>query len=320
MLAARIPFYPLQLGGKPSQPIDPLRLAFALRQKTDADLFFSPGFNAPAFAAIPYVLCLHDLCPLDNPESRSFAKVAYFQAVTKRACRLANCVLTVSEFSRTRILEWTGLPESRVVNVSNGVGAEFSPEGPRYSFPIPYLLCVSNRRPNKNEDRILQAFALAKGLDIPLLFTGFPTPHSLELAQKLGVAGRVHFLGRIGDSDLPALYRSAVALVFPSLYEGFGLPVVEAMASGIPVLTSSTTSLPEVSGDAALLVDPLSVEDIAGGIERIVQDSMLRVILRERGLERAKLFSWDASAQRVRAVLSQAAGGPLTGRFLCTPE
>lgn len=308
-LAARIPFLPLGLQGKPSQPQDPLRLALALRQRPDADLFFSPGFNAPLFGRTPYVLCVHDLCPLDNPESKSLAKSLYFQTVTRYLCHRARFVLTVSEFSRTRILDWSGLPESQVIAVPNGVDPEYQPEGPAFTHPAPYLLCVSNRRPNKNEFRTLEGFARAKGLDsLPILLTGSPTSEISAHIQKLGISERVHFIGRITDAELPALYRSALGVVFVSLYEGFGLPVVEAMASGTPVLTSSTTSLPEVSGDAALLVDPCSVSEIAHGIEQLLTDDSLRATLRKRGLERAKAFSWDTSASRVREVLHQAAG------------
>lgn len=306
-LAERIAFVPLDLPGKPSQPLAPLQLACALRKKTSPALFFSPGYTAPLFAKMPFVFCIHDLAQIESPEARTSTKALFHQLITKRACHNAHSVLTVSEFSRSRILHWSGLPEGRVVTVGNGVDAAYQPDGAPFAFPQPYLLCVSNRRPHKNEPRLLAAFAQARGLDgIPLLFTGDETPEIHRSIQDLGIANRVFFVGRIPESELPALYRSALALLFPSLYEGFGLPVVEAMASGTPVLTSNTTSLPEIGGNAVLTTDPYSIDGLAHELERIVTDSELRATLRTRGLERAKLFSWESTANRVKEVLAKA--------------
>jgi glycosyltransferase involved in cell wall biosynthesis len=127
------------------------------------------------------------------------------------------------------------------------------------------------------------------------------------------LAQRAHFAGHVAESLLPALYRGATALLFPSLYEGFGLPVVEAFACGLPVITSNTTSLPEVAGKAALLVDPLSVDDMAQAITRVVTDQILRATLRERGLVRAALFQWPLVVGRVQAVLRAVAAGQRVG-------
>ncbi|HOO40830.1 MAG TPA: glycosyltransferase family 1 protein, partial [Syntrophales bacterium] len=140
---------------------------------------------------------------------------------------------------------------------------------------------------------------------IRLIFTGNPNEKLMSLARNLDVEKRVEFMGRVPEGDLPGLYRGALALIFPSLYEGFGLPVVEAMACGTPVLTSNTTSLPEVAGDAALLVDPTSVEQIKGGIERLCSDPELRRMLSEKGLQRVKLFKWENVADKVKTVLQK---------------
>lgn len=307
-LAERIALQPLGMKGKPSHPFDPLRLASALFRRSEPGLFFSPGYNAPLFGKMPFVFCIHDLCPLDCPESFSRLRAAFFNTFTKPACHRASAVITVSDFSKQRIIRWSGLPPERIVVAGNAVDSSFSPGGERHSHHAPYLLAVSNRRPHKNDARLIAAFANARDIsDTHLLITGNPTRELNALVRRLRIETRVHFTGQVTDRQLAALYRGATGAVLPSLYEGFGIPVVEAMASGTPVLTSSTTSLPEVAGDAALLVDPTSIDEIAQGISRITNDSRLRQSLRNAGLIRAKRFSWDSIANRVQETLASSA-------------
>jgi glycosyltransferase involved in cell wall biosynthesis len=137
------------------------------------------------------------------------------------------------------------------------------------------------------------------------VFTGDPSPGMTKCIAEQQMKDRVHFAGVVPEPKLPGLYRGAVALVFPSLYEGFGLPVLEAMACGTPVVTANTTAIPEVAGDAALLVDPTSAEQIANSIEKIVNDNSLRLCLRNKGLARAAQFSWEQTKDRVKQVISQ---------------
>jgi glycosyltransferase involved in cell wall biosynthesis len=139
-----------------------------------------------------------------------------------------------------------------------------------------------------------------------LVFTGEPEPEIMKCIEQQRVKERVHFTGIVPEAKLPALYRGANALVFPSLYEGFGLPVLEAMACGTPIVTANTTAMPEVAGDAALLVDPRSVEQIAHAIEQVVNDNSLRLCLREKGVARAAQFSWDRTRERVNEALRSA--------------
>jgi glycosyltransferase involved in cell wall biosynthesis len=208
--------------------------------------------------------------------------------------------LTVSEFSRQRIIDWSGVDPSRVVNVGNGVDSAYSPNAVRYEPGYAYLLVVSNRKAHKNDVGVLNAFAIANlSASVHLIFTGAVTDELQRIARENAVEQRVHFLGRLPDADLPSIYAGALALVFPSFYEGFGLPVIEAMACGTPVITSNSTSLPEVAGDAALLVNPTSVSEISAAIKRVVADPDLRASLRRKGIERARHFNWDAVAQRV---------------------
>jgi glycosyltransferase involved in cell wall biosynthesis len=289
----------------PDSPLDPWRLTRALGKLTQNDLFFSPGYNPPLKCPAPFVFTVHDLNHLDRPENSSPLKRLYYVLVIKRACHLAARVFTVSEFSRKRIIEWSGVSPEKVVNVGCGVGPEYHPEVAPYELPFPYVLCVSNRRKHKNEFRQLEAFAKS-GLpdEIHFVLTGDATEELSDFVKRHQIAKRVHFLGLIPDAHLPSLYRSARALTFVSLYEGFGLPVLEAMACGTPVITSNTSALPELAGDAALLVDPTSVEQISEAMARVVTDTELRSQLRERGLRQAARFSWAATVERVRQLLS----------------
>lgn len=302
----------LPLTGNPWAPADPLRLWLALRRLPPGSAVLCPGYNAPLFTARPFIFTIHDLNHLDRPENSSRLKRLYYRLIIRRAAHQAFRILTVSEFSRQRIISWAGLAPERVVNVGNGVDAAYNPGGQAFTPGYPYLLCVGNRKPHKNEARVLAAFARADiSRQIRLLFTGDPSEELTGLARDLAVAERVVFLGRVPEAELPGLYRGALALLFPSLYEGFGLPVIEAMACGTPVLTADTTALPEVAGDAALLVDPRAVPQIASGIEQLCGDETIRTELRRKGLIQAAKFSWAGVAARVKSVLAefQAAGG-----------
>jgi glycosyltransferase involved in cell wall biosynthesis len=222
----------------------------------------------------------------------------------KRACHRAARILTVSEFTRGQIIKWSGVPAEKVVNVGCGVDSAYQPEGEVYGLPFPYLLCVSNRKRHKNEFRLVEAFAKA-GIDrqIHLVFTGKTTEDLARWIERQNVKSRVDFVGVVAESKMPSLYRGAKALVFPSLYEGFGLPVVEALACGIPVVTSNITAMPEVAGSAALLVDPISVEQIEMAVEKIVTDASVGEQFREKGVARAAQFSWESTRTRVHELL-----------------
>ena len=222
----------------------------------------------------------------------------------KRACRRAASILTVSEFTRNQIIDWSGVPAQKVLNVSCGVDSAYGPEGDSYAMPFPYLLCVSNRKRHKNEFRIVHAFAEASlDPEMHLVFTGNADTDLNAWIGRHQVDSRVNFAGIVPEAKMPSLYRGAKALIFPSLYEGFGLPVLEAMACGTPVVTANVTAMPEVAADAALLVDPTRVEQIVNAIEQIAGDDALRIRLQERGLKRAGDFSWTAKVDRVHKLL-----------------
>lgn len=297
---------PFQSGRAPFHALDPILLGAELWRKRPK-LFFSPGYNPPVGWPGPFVFTLHDLNHLCVPENSSVLKRAYYRYVIRPACHQARCVLTVSEYSKREIADWAHLNEDQIFNVGNGVGPAFVPTGERYDPGYPYLLYVGSHKSHKNLRRLLQAFS-ASGVwrDVRLIISGQPEQQLVMEVQRLDLQSQVSFKDLTTDEELSAVYRGAVAFVFPSLYEGFGLPPVEAMACGVPVLTSNVCSLPEVVGDAAVFVNPLDVEQIADGVKKLVQNSSLRTGLREKGLLRAKLYSWNETARRTLLALQLA--------------
>jgi len=301
---ADLDYRPVALGGHPAAPLDAWRLARALSGLTRNDLFFSPGYNSPLFCTSPFVFTIHDLSHIYCPENSGPLIRLYYATVMKRACERALSILTVSEFTRMQIVEWSGVSAEKVFNVGCGVDPTYRPAENCHGLQFPYLLCVSNRKRHKNELRVVEAFAKA---DLPtgihLVFTGGPTAELADRIERFQITQRVYFAGVVPETKLPSLYRCAEALVFPSLYEGFGLPILEAMGCGTPVVTANVTAMPEVAGGAALLVDPTSVEQIARAMGQIVSDTTLRQQLRNKGLTRSAEFSWASTAARVRELI-----------------
>jgi glycosyltransferase involved in cell wall biosynthesis len=297
-------FARISLSGSPSDAIDCVRLTRYLRS-LKPQLYFSPGYNAPLGAPCPFVVTVHDLNHLAVRENSRFLKRFYYANVLKPALHRARIVLTVSNFSRECICRWSGLSDSRVWNVGNGVSQVFVPAT---SAPIAavrrYFLYVGNHKPHKNFIRLLQAFARSRLEDYSLVSTGTSTPALQQQIASLNLDGRVTFVGQISDEDLALLYQGATALVLVSLYEGFGLPLVEAMSCGTPVITSNVASMPEVAGDAGLQVSPYDIGAIADALIRLSNDRDLRQVLRARGLERARLYTWDATAASVDKALA----------------
>jgi glycosyltransferase involved in cell wall biosynthesis len=242
---------------------------------------------------------------------------AYARANLWAAARRAERIFTVSETSKADILRYCDVAAERIIVVYNAIDARFAtPPEPeavervreRYQLHGPFALYVGNIKPHKNLERLIDAFDLVRrgGFErLELLIIGDQIskyPRLRRAVDKHKLHKHVRFLGFVPDDTLAALYRLATVFVFPSLYEGFGLPPLEAMASGTPVVTSNRSSLPEVVGDAAVLVDPYSAASIADGIQQVLSDPELRRSLSARGLARAREFSWDASIRRVHEV------------------
>jgi O-antigen biosynthesis alpha-1,2-mannosyltransferase len=311
---AGIDYLPIPLSGHPAAPLDAWRLTRAVRSLKRNDLFFSPGYNSPLVCGAPFIFTIHDLSHVYCPENSSPLIRLYYETILKRGCHYAARILTVSEFTRAQIIEWSGVAPEKVINVSCGIDSTYCPNGDLYDIAFPYLLCVSNRKRHKNEFRVVEGFAKSGAAErTHLVFTGPPTKEIVKQVAQQGLAGKVHFTGLVPEASLPSLYRSATALVFPSLYEGFGLPVLEAMACGTPVVTSNVAAMPEIAADAALMVAPTSVEQVAGAIRQITGDASLRHDLRAKGLARAEQFSWKGTVTKVEAAFLAAGAGSVGG-------
>ncbi len=289
-----------------------------------------PFYTLPFRLHCPAVVTIHDITFSLHPEWFPWRSRIAFTAVAPGSARRAAHVLTVSECSRRDLVERYALDPARVTAVPLAADPAFRPRaagevaevGRRYGLRSPYLIHLGSLHPRRNLERLLDALA---GLgresgEVTLALAGrVERPYrSVEpLIRSRGLRDRVLHLGYAPDRDLPALVSGARALVYPSLYEGFGLPILEAMACGTPVLTSNVSALPETAGDAALLVDPRSTEEIARGIRSLLGDDRLRERLRRAGLERAGRFSWRRTAEATlrvyRLALSSSNGGAGAG-------
>lgn len=278
-----------------------------LARESGASVLLNPINTAPV--AFPRnIIVVHDLAFLEHPEWFSGGFQRLYRMVVPRAVRRACAVMTVSEFSKSRIVELLKVPAEKVHVVYQGKDPAFVPAEPekvrmvqgRLGIERPYLLYVGSITPRKNLAGVSSAFNIARSRlpEHELVVAGVAGVQFPKVDSRSVRADGVRCLGYTTDEDLPALYTGADALVYPSLYEGFGLPPLEAMACGTPVITSSVSSLPEVVGDAAVLIDPTNVEEIADAMVRVVTDGELAHNLRARGLERAKMFSWEETAIR----------------------
>lgn len=306
---ARLPAHStVTKGPKLLSPLDSIWLSIEIARRRP-NVYFSPGFNPPVFSSAALVFTIHDLIHLTVPEEGTTFKKAYFQQLVLPSARRAFRVLTVSEYSKRQIVRWSRLPEDRVVVAGNGVDSSFSPIGPRAQFGGRYLLYVGNRKPHKNLDRLFHAFGDLEDPGLTLVLSGEADTDISQRVERAGISERVRFSGTLPDAEMPALFRGAEALILPSVLEGFGLPLVEAMACGTPVIAARSSALPEVAGDAAVFVDPLDVGDIRWGLEHVLGSSDIRAQMRMRGLNRAREYTWDRVADRVRKVLTNAEAG-----------
>ncbi|MBI5647483.1 MAG: glycosyltransferase family 4 protein [Ignavibacteriae bacterium] len=294
-----------------------------LVQKGQHDLFHAPDFLAPYFLrAVPVVTTVHDIVPLALPgmlaRSKKTRLLPLYRLAVMQAFRRSARIITVSAFSRSEFARILGIDTSRVdvIHVAPEIAMSGSPFPARLrtaAAPGSYFLYIGRRDPYKGLALMLRAYAraLREGPLPPLLVAGPEDPRYplMELARQCGVEDRVHATGYLEESELSSLLAHATALVFPSLYEGFGVPPLDAMAHGVPVLSSGRASLPEVTGDAALEADPENEEQFSAAMRRIASDDTLRVTLAARGRTRAAAFTWQAAAARTVDVYRRALGG-----------
>ena len=280
------------------------------------DLVHYTNYLAPVAAGVPYVVSVHDMTLSVVPECHTLKKRLLTARLLPLVARRARLVLTPSRSTRDDVVRLLGIDPARVRVIPYAASPRFRPAGrddapPRAAGEDPYFLYVGTLEPRKNLARALRAFAkvsrrLPAHRFVIVGQRGWKYGEILREAVRADCPGRVVLTGYVPESELPALYAHATAFVYPSLYEGFGLPVVEAMACGTPILTSRSSSLREIAEGAALLVDPRDEGEISRGLECLAADEGLRAELRRRGLERAAEYSWDRTGRETVAAYRQA--------------
>jgi len=291
-----------------------------LWQQTQAIRHAQADWYISTFLLPPIVPCraavlIHDLSFRAHPDYFPRSIALYMRVLVGAALRRAEAVVALSEFTRREIQRFYPWALRKTVVVYPGIDRAFSPAGDGsddavrhiYGVAQPYLLAVGNIHPRKNLARLLTAYEQlhSRRADLPVMVWAGVERWGSDALRTHAQAAGVQLIGRVEAAHLPALYRGAQALIYPSLYEGFGLPPVEAMACGTPVITSNTTSLPEAVGDAALTFDPVNVDQLASAIERVISDAALRAELRQRGLDQAARFSWTTTAAQLMQALRQ---------------
>ncbi|MFQ5929459.1 MAG: glycosyltransferase family 4 protein [Acidobacteriota bacterium] len=285
------------------------------------DLYHGTNFKVQTMGRLGTIVTIHDLWLDRYPEySKKLVGQRLSFLRTRRRAHQADRVITVSEYSARDIEELYCIPKDRISVIPNGVSSDFRPGREeirfselqsQYGLPSgPYILFVGGADPRKNHVSLFRAYAQRPTLrqSHSLVIVGNPVHrlgNIMESARTFGLSDRVVCAGSVARDDLRLLYAHAALFVFPSRYEGFGFPVLEAMACGTPVITSNATALPEVAGNAALFVDPENAEELSEAMRRVLEDLALRATLTSRGLERARQFTWESTARQTLAVYRQ---------------
>ncbi|MDP2585409.1 MAG: glycosyltransferase family 1 protein [Candidatus Levybacteria bacterium] len=298
-----------------------LSLEFLLR-RSKPDVFLSPTHYLPIFAPSISLISILDTSYIHFPELFKSVDLTQLTKWTKYSAKKARSILTISQASKDDIIKTYGIPEKEVVVTYPGIKKvlsggykvlSMSQLEEKYGVKKDFILFVGTLQPRKNIARLIEAFSKfktkdprSKIQDLSLVIVGkkgWKFEEILAAPKTFGVEKKVKFLDSVTDEDLPAFYKNAVCFVLPSLYEGFGLPVLEAMQYGCPVITSNISSLPEAGGDAALYVDPLDANDIAKKLELVINDNDLRQKFIKKGYEQIKKFSWEKTAKETLSAL-----------------
>jgi len=286
-------------------------------KRMNAQLYHGLAFVAPLHTPVPTVVTVHDLSFVHHADTFPAWKALYLKWFTRASIRRARRVIAVSESTRQDVIQWLSLPPHRVVTVYNGVSSRFRPlpkpqvEAWRREkgLPAQFILYLGTLQPRKNIATLVRAYAQWRQAhphaSIPLILAGakgWYYQDLFRLVETLGVREDVLFPGFVPSSELPYWYNAATLFAYPSLFEGFGLPVLEAMACGTPVIAANTTSLPELVGSAGLLIPPTDTHQWQRALERVLGDPSLRDHLVQQGLERARAFTWERTARETLAV------------------
>jgi glycosyltransferase involved in cell wall biosynthesis len=299
--------------------ICPIPYSWFFGKDTDITLFFN--YYIPPGVKGKRVTIFHDMAYQVFPETVRARTKMMLDANMKKACRRADAILTVSEFSKSEIIKYLDVNPEKITVMPLGIRKERFHSGyteaqikivkEKYRLPSEYLLYLGTLEPRKNIERLVEAYGLLKkeNQQIPPLILvgrkGWMYETIFSKIQELNLEDSVWSTGYAENDDVPILLSGAMAFLFPSIYEGFGMPPLEAMACGTPVLTSNVSSLPEVAGECAVLVDPFSVESIRDGMKRLVEDSALRKELSQKGLKRAEQFTWSRTAGIISKVFRE---------------
>ncbi|MGD8562594.1 MAG: glycosyltransferase family 1 protein [Desulfarculaceae bacterium] len=290
--------------------------------KLELDLIFNPKLSVPLWARQKRVLVLRPE-QFVHPELFPWTDRRYFKFFIPKYCKVSARVIAPAEISTRDIINHVGVEPAKVVTVHEGCGDHFftaTPSAPaearvreKYNLPPDYVLFVGGLTPLKNFERLIQAYAKVQARHgIPLVVVGFNRwrfEKDLSFVSHHPASQHILFPGFVDDQDLPYVYRMATVLFFPSIYEGFGIPIPEAFATGCPVVTTTRGACPEVAGGAAVLVDPFDVDDMARGLESVVSSASVQEELRAKGLARAPYFGYDRVASQTLEVLEQAMNG-----------
>ena len=286
-------------------------------RRIGAHLVHGPAFVGPLLAPCPVVITIHDLSFIRFPTLFRPANRFYLTMLTRLSARRARRLIAVSAHTAAETTRLLGIPSERIDVVYHGVDPAFHPLPAdevavfrqRQGLPERFVLCVGTLEPRKNQTRLVEAFARIHDGQVKLVLVGGKGWLYDELftrVEALGLSKEIIFPGYVMNDELPLWYNAATILAYPSLYEGFGMPVLEAQACGTPVLTSNVSSLPEAAGDAASMVDPYDVEALAAELDRLLTDKPLRHELRKRGLAHASQFTWPLMAQETADVYRRA--------------
>jgi glycosyltransferase involved in cell wall biosynthesis len=286
-----------------------------------ADLFHAPSFMAPLLCPCRLVMTIHDLNHMVLPQFYTPFHQFYYQIFVRSCIRRSEYILTVSHFSKNEIVRNLNISPDKVFVTYNGVSANYRPVEDQellayvrdiYELPEKFIFCLTNNKPHKNVHQLVRAYCYSS-IDIPLVLACPVDRNIIRIAENYGKKHLIYFSKFIHEEHLPCVYSMTHLFVYPSTYEGFGLPPLEALSCGAPVVVARSSSLPEVVGDAAIFTNPFDYQDIARALELGVRDEALRARLRRYGVTHARRFSWQSMANQTLEIYEKCQSGASTG-------